>query len=74
MPERLLLTYHVIAGKVMAAEVRNASVKSVQGASLTTAKAGDFVIVDEAVVQQADLPTTNGVIHVIDKVLMPPKK
>ena len=69
-----VLSYHVIAGKVMAAEVRNASVNSVQGASLTTAKAGDFVIVDEAVVQQADLPTTNGVIHVIDKVLMPPKK
>lgn len=69
-----VLSYHVVAGKVMATEVRNASVKSVQGASLTTAKAGAFVTVDEAVVQQADVPASNGVIHVIDKVLMPPKK
>jgi uncharacterized surface protein with fasciclin (FAS1) repeats len=69
-----VLTYHVIAGRVTAAEVQNASVKTVQGANLTIAKAGAFVTVDEAVVQQADVPASNGVIHIIDKVLMPPKK
>ena len=69
-----VLSYHVIAGKVTAAEIQNASVKTVQGASLTVAKAGTFVTVDDAVVQQADVAASNGVIHVIDKVLMPPKK
>ena len=69
-----VLSYHVIAGKVTAAEIQNASVKTVQCASLTVAKAGTFVTADDAVVQQADVAASNGVIHVIDKVLMPPKK
>lgn len=69
-----VLSYHVIPGKVTAAQVQNGSVKTVQGASLTVAKAGAFVTVDDAVVQEADVPASNGVIHVIDKVLMPPKK
>jgi uncharacterized surface protein with fasciclin (FAS1) repeats len=37
-------------------------------------KAGDFVNVDEALVTQADAPASNGVLHVIDRVLTPPKK
>ena len=69
-----VLSYHVIAGKVAAADVQNTSVKSVQGASLALAMAGAFVTVDEAVVQQADVAASNGVIHVIDKVLMPPRQ
>lgn len=71
---KAVLTYHVIPGKVMAAEVKNGNVKSVNGANVAVARAGGFVTVEEAMVQQADLPATNGVVHVIDRVLMPPKR
>jgi uncharacterized surface protein with fasciclin (FAS1) repeats len=69
-----VLTYHVLAGKVMSAEVKNSSVKTVQGANLAVAKAGSFVTVEDALVTQADVQATNGVIHIIDKVLLPPKR
>ena len=69
-----VLTYHVVSGKVGSADVQNASVKTLQGASLTVAKAGAFVTVEDAVVQHADVAASNGVIHIIDKVLIPPKK
>jgi uncharacterized surface protein with fasciclin (FAS1) repeats len=69
-----VLTFHVLPGKVMAADVKNGNAKSVQGANLALAQAGTFVTVEDAVVQQADVPATNGVIHIIDKVLIPPKR
>jgi len=69
-----VLTFHVLPGKVMAADVKNGNVKTVQGANLAVSRAGTFVTVEDAVVQQADVPATNGVIHIIDKVLMPPKR
>lgn len=69
-----VLSFHVLAGKVMAADVKNGNLKSVQGANLALSKAGSFVTVEEAVVTQADLPATNGVVHIIDKLLMPPKR
>ncbi len=69
-----VLSYHVLPGHMNAAEVKNASLKSVQGANLTLAKAGNFVTVEDAVVTQADVATTNGVLHIIDKVLLPPKR
>lgn len=68
-----VLTYHVLPVKAMAADVKNGNVKTVQGANLALSKAGTFVTVEDAVVQRPDVPATNGVIHVIDKVLMPPK-
>jgi uncharacterized surface protein with fasciclin (FAS1) repeats len=71
---RSVLTYHVLPGKVSAAEVQNGNAKTVNGANLALAKAGTFVTVDEAVVQTADVAVTNGVVHIIDRVLMPPKK
>lgn len=71
---KAVLTYHVIPGKVMAADVKNGNVKTVNGANVAVAKAGTFVTVEEALVQQADVPATNGVVHVIDKVLLPPKR
>ena len=75
-PERLkaVLTYHVVAGRVPAAEVKNGNVKTVQGANIALAKAGTFVTVEDALVTQADIAATNGVIHVIDKVLIPPAR
>ncbi len=71
---RSVLTYHVVPGKVMAADVKTGNVKSVQGANLGVARAGTFVTVEDAVVTQADLAGTNGVVHIIDKVLMPPRR
>lgn len=71
---KAVLAYHIIDGRVTAADVKPGAAKTRQGASLALAKAGSFVTVDDAVVQQADVVATNGVAHVIDRVLMPPKK
>ena len=69
-----VLTYHVVPAKLTAAEVSNKGVKSVQGADLALSKSGSFVTVEDAMVVQADVAASNGVVHVIDRVLMPPKK
>jgi uncharacterized surface protein with fasciclin (FAS1) repeats len=66
-----ILTYHVVAGKVMAADVKPGMVKTVEGDSLTIKVAGGKVMVDKAHVTKTDIATDNGVIHVIDTVLMP---
>lgn len=71
---KAVLAYHIIDGRVTAADVKPGTAKTRQGASLALAKAGSFVTVDDAVVQRADVVATNGVAHVIDRVLMPPKK
>lgn len=71
---KAVLRYHVVDGRVAAADVKIGPAKTRQGASLALAKAGGFVTVDDAVVQQADIPATNGVAHIVDRVLMPPKK
>ena len=75
-PEQLkaVLTYHVVAGKLMAAEIKSAKVKSLQGADLALSKAGDFVTVEDALVLKADGVATNGVVHMVDRVLMPPRR
>ena len=70
---RSVLTYHVLAAKVSAADVKNGNVKTVQGANVAVSKAGEFVTVEDAMVQTADIAATNGVVHTIDRVLMPPK-
>ncbi len=67
-----VLNYHVIPGKVSSADVKTGNVKTVQGANVAVSKAGTFVTVEDAVVTQADVAVTNGVVHVIDKVLLPP--
>lgn len=69
---RAVLTYHVVPGSVTAAEVKPGNVKSVQGSNLALSKSGTFVTVEDAVVTRADVKATNGVIHVIDTVLIPP--
>lgn len=75
-PEKLkdVLTYHVIPGKMMAADIKNSNVKTVNGANVALSKAGDFVTVESAAVVTANMMVTNGVIHTIDTVLMPSKK
>lgn len=69
-----ILKFHVVPGTLLAADVKNATVKSAQGASLATSRAGSFVTVEDAVVIKTDIVATNGVIHVVDRVLVPPKK
>lgn len=73
-PKRLqaVLTYHVVAGQTMAADVKQGNVKTVNGANLPLAKAGSYVTADAALVTRADIAATNGVIHVVDAVLLPP--
>ena len=67
-----ILTYHVVAGKVMAADVVKLSkAKTVQGSSLTISTTSG-VMVDKANVVKTDIETSNGVIHVIDSVVLPP--
>jgi len=75
-PDKLkdLLTFHVVAGRLTAAEIKNSSVKTVNGAELALSKAGEFVTVEQALVQTADIAASNGVIHIIDSVLIPPPK
>ena len=65
-----VLTYHVVPGKVMAADVKAGKVKTVQGSELTVSTMGG-VKVDAANVVKTDVVASNGVIHVIDTVVMP---
>jgi uncharacterized surface protein with fasciclin (FAS1) repeats len=67
-----ILTYHVVSGKVMAAQVmKMSSAKTVQGTDVMVAASGGTVTVNNARVVKADIPASNGVIHVIDTVIMP---
>ncbi|MBV7498641.1 fasciclin domain-containing protein [Achromobacter sp. ACM05] len=66
-----VLTYHVVPGKVMAKDVKAGQVKTVQGSPLTVTVNGGTVMVDNAKVVKTDVVADNGVIHVIDTVLMP---
>jgi len=67
-----ILTYHVVAGKVMAADVvKLKSANTVNGKSVQIVVDGGTVMVDNAKVVKTDIGTSNGVIHVIDTVLLP---
>ena len=67
-----ILTYHVVPGKVMASEVvKLADAKTVNGQSLTITVEGEMVMVDSAKVVKTDIECSNGVIHVIDAVVLP---
>ena len=67
-----ILTYHVVPGKVMSSDAAMlSSAKTVNGQSFKISKSGGNLMVDNARVTQADIMTSNGVIHVIDEVIMP---
>lgn len=66
-----ILTYHVVAGKVMAADVKTMKAKTVNGKELDVKVAGGTVTVDNAKVIKTDVAASNGVIHVIDTVVLP---
>ncbi|MFP5393939.1 MAG: fasciclin domain-containing protein [Gammaproteobacteria bacterium] len=66
-----VLTYHVVPGKVMAADVKAGQVKTVEGSPLTVSVKNGKVAVNNAAVVKTDVAADNGVIHVIDTVVMP---
>lgn len=67
-----VLTYHVIAGKVPAADVVTLdSATTLQGTDVTIRAEGDIVFINDAQVIITDIETSNGIIHVIDMVLIP---
>ncbi len=68
-----VLLYHVVAGKVMSSDVvKISSAKTVEGSSVKISVNGKTVMVDKATVTAVDIEASNGVIHVIDSVIMPP--
>ena len=66
-----ILTYHVVPGKVMAADVKTMKAKTVNGKELSIKVTDGKVMVDNANVVKTDVAASNGVIHVIDTVVMP---
>jgi uncharacterized surface protein with fasciclin (FAS1) repeats len=75
-PDKLkaVLTYHVVSGKVMAADVKTGAAPTVNGAKINLKADGGKVMVNKANVVKADIACDNGVIHVIDSVILPPAK
>lgn len=70
---RAVLLYHVVPGRVTSAQVAGlSSARTVQGGTLNVSASGGTVRINDATVTQADVPASNGVIHVIDTVLLPP--
>ena len=69
------LAYHVVPGLVKAADIpSNGTLVTSTGAKMGVSRAGDFVAVDDGLVIKADQAAGNGIIHVLDRVLTPPKK
>ncbi|MEN8774965.1 MAG: fasciclin domain-containing protein [Akkermansiaceae bacterium] len=69
-----ILKYHVVAGKVMAADVKPGKVKTLNGAKAKIAIKNGKVTIDKANIVKTDIVGTNGVIHVIDSVILPAAK
>ena len=69
---RKVLTYHVVSGDLMAKDLRSGKVPTVEGSSVAVKVDNHGVSVNGSNVIKADVDTSNGVIHVIDKVLLPP--
>jgi len=72
---RQVLLYHVVSGKVMSKDVvKLRSAKTLQGQNITIRVQGNTVRINDAKVVKADIECSNGVIHVIDKVILPPNR
>ena len=70
-----ILTYHVVAGKVKSTDLKNGmKAKTVQGSSVKVGISDRGVKINDAMVTTADIMASNGVVHVIDKVILPPAK
>jgi len=75
-PNRLqaVLTYHVLPARAMAKDIKPGNAKTVQGGDVSLGSTAGYVNVDGALVTRADLTAANGVVHVIDSVLLPPRR
>jgi uncharacterized surface protein with fasciclin (FAS1) repeats len=72
---RQVLLYHVVQGKVMASDVtKMRSAKTLQGQNINIRVRNNIVQINDAKVVKADIVCSNGVIHVIDKVILPPNR
>ena len=69
---KALLNYHLIPGKHLVADLKNGNSKTVNGTNVALSKAGDFLTVESAIVQTPDIVTSNGVLQIVDSVLIPP--
>lgn len=67
-----VLTYHVVAGAVESSEIQPGEVATVEGSPVTLDITNGMVMVNDATVVAADVQASNGVIHVIDRVILPP--
>lgn len=68
---KAILTYHVVSGKVMAKDVKTGAVPTVNGQSINISAGAGGVTVNDAKVTATDVAASNGVIHVVDTVLLP---
>lgn len=69
-----ILTYHVVSGKVMSSDLKDGmTAKTVEGSEIKI-QLGENVMINEAKVVKADIGASNGVVHVIDSVILPPEK
>lgn len=69
-----ILTYHVIGAKVMSSDLSNGQkAKTVEGEDVKVSIGSEGVMINDAKVVAADVSASNGVVHVIDKVILPPK-
>jgi len=67
-----ILTYHVVAGAVESSDIQPGEVETVEGSPVTLAIVDGKVTVNDATVTTADIQASNGIIHVIDRVILPP--
>ncbi|GAX34475.1 fasciclin domain-containing protein [Nodularia sp. NIES-3585] len=67
-----LLTYHVVSGTVLSTDLSSGEVKSLEGGAITVKVSPNGVMINDANVVQADIKGSNGVIHAIDQVILPP--
>ena len=69
-----ILFYHVVPGQVSANQLQSGDVKTVEGANVNVQvdQTANQVTVNDATVTQADIPASNGVIHIVDRVILPP--
>jgi uncharacterized surface protein with fasciclin (FAS1) repeats len=69
---RKILSYHVVPGKLTSADIKPGEVATVEGQTVSITSSANSVAVNDASVSQPDVAASNGVIHGIDKVLLPP--
>jgi uncharacterized surface protein with fasciclin (FAS1) repeats len=68
---KAVMNYHVVSGYLMAKDIKSGDVMTLQGSALTAAVSSSDVQVNGALLTQADLVATNGIVHAIDEVILP---